>query len=73
MSGTDCVFRDIRQDVVLSVAFDNDDLIVAIRIRRIATSVDSGARVPKALTVRDPREARPAGRRLRPLLCVCPA
>ena len=67
MPDTDCVFI-IRRYVVISIAFDNAQLTVAIQNRVSISSQDAGRRARSVHAVPDAREARPAGRGLRPLL-----
>jgi hypothetical protein len=67
MPDTDCVFI-IRRYVRLSIAFDNVQLIVAIRNRLSLAREDAGRRAPPSLAVLNAREARSAGRGLRPLV-----
>ena len=66
MSTTDCVF--IGTFVSLTIAFDNVQLSIAIDNRLSVSSGDAGRRALLLLAVPDAREARSAGRGLRPLL-----
>ena len=68
MLGTDCVFRIMRRYVRLSIAFDNVQLIVAIRKRLSVTYVDASRRAHSVHALPNAREARTAGRGLRPLV-----
>jgi hypothetical protein len=66
MSTTDCVF--ICAYVRLRIAFDNLLLIVAIRNRLSVVHSDAGRRSRSVHAVPNAREARAAGRGLRPLV-----
>jgi hypothetical protein len=69
MTGTDCVFRFMWRYVRLSIAFDNVQLNDAIENRPTTIVGGTRRRVPAARAVPDAREARPAGRGLRPRGC----
>src|SRR5580704_10371399 len=66
MSTTDCVF--MSPYVRLSIAFDNRLLIVAIRNRLSVVHRDAGRRGRSVHAVPNAREARAAGRGLRPFI-----